>query len=132
MPAVGRTSSRASVIDNGAASGGGGTAQLRSGAAATAGVDAATAARRVAGLRPNPAVQAQVKNPAGTGVYKGLRSSETTVGVAPPLELGGKRPGRVALAAARLTRAQVQSAIARADLRWRIQMGRKHDCTPAT
>src|SRR3546814_5591216 len=55
-----------------------------------------------------------------SGVYKGLRSSETTVGVALPLELGGKRPARVALATARLTRAQVQSEIARADLRLRI------------
>jgi cobalt-zinc-cadmium efflux system outer membrane protein len=88
--------------------------------AATAGVEAAAAARRVAGLRPNPEVQAQVENFSGTGPYKGLRSSETTVGVALPLELGGKRPARVALATARLTRAQVQAEIARADLRLRI------------
>ncbi|MBI0477080.1 TolC family protein [Sphingomonas sp. MA1305] len=93
---------------------------LPSVAAATASVDAATAARRVAGLRPNPELQAQVENIAGTGVYKGLRSSETTVGVALPLELGGKRPARVALANARLTRAQIQTEIARADLRLRI------------
>jgi cobalt-zinc-cadmium efflux system outer membrane protein len=108
------------VLDNGAASGGSGSAPLPSIAAATAGVDAATAARRVAGLRPNPEVQAQVENLAGTGVYKGLRSSETTVGVALPLELGGKRPARVALATARLSRAQVQAEIAKADLRLRI------------
>ncbi len=93
---------------------------LPSVAAASAGVDAATAARRVAGLRPNPEVQTQVENLAGTGAYKGLRSSETTIGVALPLELGGKRPARVALATARLTRAQVQAEIARADLRQRI------------
>lgn len=107
---------------NGLASGAGGIspAPLPSVAAATAGVGAATAARRVAGLRPNPEFQAQVENVAGTGVYKGLRSSETTVGVALPLELGGKRPARVALATARLTRAQVQAEIARADLRLRI------------
>lgn len=93
---------------------------LPSVAAATASVDAATAARRVAGLRPNPELQTQVENIAGSGVYKGLRSSETTVGVALPLELGGKRPARVALATARLTRAQIQAEIARADLRLRI------------
>lgn len=93
---------------------------LPSVAAATAGVGAATAARRVAGLRPNPEFQAQVENIAGSGVYKGLRSSETTVGVALPLELGGKRSARVALATARLTRAQIQAEIARADLRLRI------------
>ena len=74
----------------------------------------------MAGLRPNPEVQAQTENVGGTGVYKGLRSSETTVGVALPLELGGKRPARIALANARLTRAQIQSAIAIADLRQRI------------
>ncbi|GGB43556.1 metal transporter [Sphingomonas metalli] len=93
---------------------------LPSVAAATAGVGAATAARRVAGLRPNPELQAQVENIAGSGVYKGLRSSETTIGVALPLELGGKRSARVALATARLTRAQIQAEIARADLRLRI------------
>jgi len=120
LAAGGMPSIPSAVLDHGAASGGGGSAQLPSVAAATAGVDAATAARRVAGLRPNPEVQAQVENLAGTGVYKGLRSSETTVGVALPLELGGKRPARVALATARLTRAQVQSEIARADLRLRI------------
>lgn len=101
-------------------SGGTGSTPLPSVAAASAGVDAATAARRVAGLRPNPEVQVQVENVAGTGVYKGLRSSETTVGVALPLELGGKRSARVALATARLSRAQVQSEIARADLRLQI------------
>lgn len=88
--------------------------------AATASVDAATAARQVARLRPNPEAQAQVENVAGTGVYKGLRSSETTVGLALPLELGGKRPARIALATARLTRAQLQAEIARADLRLRV------------
>jgi len=106
---------------NSTASGGSnGSAPRPSVAAASAGVDATTAARRVAGLRPNPELQAQVENLGGTGVYKGLRSSETTVGVALPLELGGKRPARVALATARLTRAQVQAEIARADLRLRI------------
>jgi cobalt-zinc-cadmium efflux system outer membrane protein len=88
--------------------------------ASTAGVRAATAARSVAGLRPNPQIQATTENVAGTGIYKGLRSSETTVGVALPLELGGKRSARVALANARLTRAEIQSAIAIADLRLRI------------
>jgi cobalt-zinc-cadmium efflux system outer membrane protein len=87
---------------------------------ATAGVQAATAARTVAGLRPNPEIQATTENVVGTGPYQGVRSAETTVGVAVPLELGGKRPARVALANARLTRAQIQSAIAIADLRLRI------------
>lgn len=100
--------------------GGPGMTALPSVAAATATVVAATAARRVAGLRPNPEIQAQIENLAGTGSYKGLRSSETTVAVALPLELGGKRPARVELANARLTRAQVQVELARADLRLRV------------
>ncbi|MBX9859650.1 MAG: TolC family protein [Sphingomonas sp.] len=122
LAAGGMPSSPSAASGNNTASGSGssGSAPLPSVAAASAGVDAATAARRVAGLRPNPEVQAQVENVAGTGVYKGLRSSETTVGVTLPLELGGKRPARVALATARLTRAQVQAEIARADLRLRI------------
>ncbi|WP_416466052.1 TolC family protein [Sphingomonas sp. VDB2] len=122
LAAGGMPSAPSAAARNGAASGpeGNNPAPLPSVAAATAGVGAATAARRVAGLRPNPELQAQVENVAGTGVYKGLRSSETTVGVALPLELGGKRPARVALATARLTRAQVQAEIARADLRLRI------------
>lgn len=95
-------------------------APLPSISAASANVSAAAAAKQVAALRPNPEVQAQVENFVGTGVYQGLRSSETTVGVALPLELGGKRPARVALADARLTRAQLQAEIARADLRLRI------------
>lgn len=110
------------AMSNGASSrpGGSGPDPLPSVAAATAGVGAATAARQVAGLRPNPEFQAQVENVGGTGVYKRLRSSETTVGLALPLELAGKRPARVALATARLTRAQIQAEISRADLRLRI------------
>src|SRR3546814_4445329 len=77
LAAGGMPSIPSAVLDNGAASGGGGSAQLPSVAAATAGVDAATAARRVAGLRPNPEVQAQVENLAGTGVYKGLDRKST-------------------------------------------------------
>lgn len=97
-----------------------GATALPSVGAANASVAAATAARRVAGLRPNPELQTQVENIAGSGAYRGVRSSETTVGVALPLELGGKRPARIALANARLTRAQIQAEIARADLRLRI------------
>lgn len=120
LAAGGMPSTPSPAMAKGVSAGGSSPAPLPSVAAATAGVDAATAARRVAGLRPNPELQAQVENIGGTGVYKGLRSSETTVGVSLPLELGGKRPARVALATARLTRAQVQSEIARADLRLRI------------
>jgi len=88
--------------------------------AASAGVRAAEAQRRVAALRPNPSIIAEAENVAGTGIYQGLRSSETTVGLALPLERGGKRGARIALADAQIGRAGLQAEIARADLRLRV------------
>ncbi len=88
--------------------------------AATAGIRAAEAQRRVAGLRPNPSIVGEAENVAGTGIYRGLRSSETTIGLALPLELGGKRGARLAVAGAQIGRAGLQAEIARADLRLRV------------
>ncbi|WP_294216257.1 TolC family protein [uncultured Sphingomonas sp.] len=88
--------------------------------AAAAGIRAAEAQRRVAGLRPNPSIVGEAENVAGTGIYQGLRSSETTVGLALPLELGGKRGARIAVAEAQIGRAGLQAVIARADLRLRV------------
>lgn len=81
--------------------------------AATAAIDAARAGRTVAGLRPNPVVQGQVENVIGSGPYRGVRSAESTVGFAIPIELGGKRGARVAVANAQLSRAEIQAAIDR-------------------
>ncbi len=88
--------------------------------AASAGLRAAEAQRRVAALRPNPSIVGEAENVAGTGIYQGLRSSETTLGLALPLELGGKRGARIAVAEAQLGRAGLQAEIARADLRLRV------------
>lgn len=88
--------------------------------AARTGVEAARAQRAVSGLRPNPSIDAMAENVAGTGAYSGLRSSETTVGLSLPLELGGKRSARVAVANALLDRATLEAAIAQADLRLRV------------
>lgn len=88
--------------------------------AANAGIAAAQANRTVAGLRPNPVAQAQVENVAGTGPYSGLRSAETTMGVALPIELGGKRSARVAVANAQLSRAELEAAVAAADVRLQV------------
>ncbi|PAX06497.1 TolC family protein [Sphingomonas lenta] len=85
--------------------------------AASAGVRAAEAGRTVAGLRPNPTINAETENVVGTGQYEGLRSAETTVGVALPIELGGKRSARIAVADAIGIRAQVDQAVAAADVR---------------
>jgi len=84
--------------------------------AATAGVNAASAARTVAGLRPNPEVQVQVENVGGTGPYRGTQSAETTTGVALPIELGGKRSARIAVANSQSKRAALEAAIIGADL----------------
>lgn len=84
--------------------------------AASAGIRSADAARSVAGLRPNPSIVAQTENVAGSGQYRGLRSAETTAGVELPIELGGKRSARIAVADARSNRAQIAAAGAMADL----------------
>ena len=89
---------------------------------ADAGVRAAGAARTVAGLRPNPQVQVQVENVGGSGLYRGTQSAETTTGLALPIELGGKRSARIAVADSRRDRARIEAAIVEADLRERVTM----------
>lgn len=88
--------------------------------AAGAAIEAAQAARTVAGLRPNPVTQGQIENVVGTGPYSGLNGAETTVGVAIPIELGGKRGARLAVAQAQLSRAEVQAAVVAADIRLQV------------
>ena len=89
-------------------------------AAGSAGVRIATAQRDVAALRPNPRIVAETENVAGSGMYRGVRSSETTVGLELPLELGGKRTARIGVADAQHDRADIEAAIAAADLRLRV------------
>lgn len=85
--------------------------------AASADIQAAEAGRRVAGLRPNPSVTVEAENVAGSGPYRGIDSLEATTSVTLPVELGGKRSARIAVADARTDRAAIQAAIAQADLR---------------
>ena len=88
--------------------------------AATAGVRAADAQRRAAGLRPNPSVNVEAENVIGTGPYSGLSSAETTVGMSLPLELGGKRSARIGVAEAQTARARLEVVTAQADLRLKV------------
>ena len=88
--------------------------------ASHSGVRAAEARRTIAGLRPNPTLDAMAENVGGSGDYRGFRSTETTVGLSVPLELGGKRSARVAVADAQLGRAGLDAAVALADLRQRV------------
>lgn len=88
--------------------------------AARADLRAAGSARTIAGLRPNPEIQVQTENVAGSGDYRGARSAETTASLALPIELGGKRSARIAVADSRSNRARIDAAIALADLNLRI------------
>jgi cobalt-zinc-cadmium efflux system outer membrane protein len=88
--------------------------------ASAAGIRAAEAQRRVAAQRPNPSVNVEVENVVGTGTYSGVRGAETTLGVSLPLELGGKRSARIAVADTQTARARLAVVVARADLRLRV------------
>jgi len=89
-------------------------------AGAAAGVRAAQEGRTVAGLRPNPSIVVESENFAGSGDYRGTRSAETTTSLALPIELGGKRSARIAVANAQSDKAEIQAAAALADLRLRV------------
>lgn len=52
-----------------------------------------------AGLRPSPELDLAVEDFAGSGSYRGLRSSESTLRIGQLVELGGKRAARIRLAA---------------------------------
>ncbi|OYW87796.1 MAG: transporter, partial [Sphingobium sp. 32-64-5] len=69
--------------------------------AASADIRAAEAGRQVAGLRPNPSVTVEAENVAGSGQYRGTQSLEATTSLTLPIELGGKRSARIAVADAR-------------------------------
>lgn len=85
--------------------------------AAEADSRAADTARVVAGLRPNPTLTAELENFGASGAYRGTRSAEATASLGIPIELGGKRAARLALADVRIARATLSSAAAGADLR---------------
>lgn len=116
-PRAAQVATNAFTLNDAVAAAGGSAPAIE---AAEAGIEAAEAGRRVAGLRPNPVAQAQIENIAGTGVYNGLGSSETTVGFMQTLELGGKRSARVAVASAELSRTELQAAIVGADVRLQV------------
>lgn len=105
------------TLDDAIASAGGSAPAID---AAEAGIHAAQAGRRTAGLRPNPTIQTQIENVAGTGSYRGFDQAETTVGLALPIELGGKRSARIAVADAQSQRAVLTAAIAQADVRFQV------------
>ena len=94
-------------------------AQQSQGAPRLAEVDAAVAQAqglaRQAAARPNPTVGVVVENFSGSGPFQGFARAETTASIEQPLELGGKRPARIAAGRADVTAAQARAAQARAD-----------------
>jgi cobalt-zinc-cadmium efflux system outer membrane protein len=85
--------------------------------AASAGVRAASAARDVAGLRPNPTISTEIENVGGSRAYNLVEAPKQTVSVGVPVELGGKRSARLSVANSQGRRAAVDQAAAEADLR---------------
>ena len=78
--------------------------------------DAAEARARQAGASPNPELSVEVENFAGTGVFQGFRSTETTLALSQRIELGGKRSARVAVASSERDFAYLSYRAAEADL----------------
>lgn len=68
-------------------------------AAAAARVDAAEARTRQANVGPNPQVSIEVEDFAGSGPFRGLDSTQTTLALSQQLEIGGQRGARRAVAA---------------------------------
>lgn len=77
---------------------------------------AAEARARQAGAPPNPELSVEVENFAGTGMFQGFGSTETTLAVSQRFELGGKRGARVAVASAERDVAFLSLKRAEADL----------------
>lgn len=90
-------------------------------AANTARVEALTAARRQAGVKPNPAVELVADNFAGTGNYRLLDATELSATYAQTIERGGKRAARVALAEREIGVAEAESLAQRLDIVARVQ-----------
>ena len=67
---------------------------------------------RQAAARPNPILSLGVENFGGSGSFKGGDAAETTALVEQALELGGKRPARIAAGRAELEAARAKAVMA--------------------
>lgn len=94
-------------------------AQARSGAPrlaeAEAGVAQAEGLARQAAARPNPVVGVDVENLGNVGSPNGLDARQTTASIEQTLELGGKRPARIAAGRAGVAAAQARSELTRVE-----------------
>ena len=70
---------------------------------------------RQAAVRPNPTAGLEVENFAGSGPFSGVDGAQTTLSVAQPFELGGKRSARVSAGQADVVAARARQTQAGAD-----------------
>ncbi len=68
------------------------------------------------GVLPNPEIEVEFENFAGSGPFKNLDDSELTLGVSQRIERGGKRDGRVGVARAERDIAAIERDTARLDV----------------
>lgn len=69
-----------------------------------------------AGLRPNPTLNADLENVAGTGEVRGVDAAEFTIGLSQLIELGGLRDKRVASAMIAHEGLEIEGHIQRLDI----------------
>ena len=70
---------------------------------------------RQSGALPNPEINVELENFAGSGPFKDLNDSELTLGVSQRIERAGKRDGRVAVARSEREIAEIDRDTARLD-----------------
>jgi cobalt-zinc-cadmium efflux system outer membrane protein len=84
-------------------------------------VEAARAGVRQAEIRPNPRIDAELENFAGTGRLGLLDETETTVYYEQTLERGGKREARIGLAETAIDMEEARAAVRALDLLEQVQ-----------
>lgn len=91
-------------------------------AAATQSVRAAEATARGAGLRPNPTLDVQLEDFAGSGPYDAFDSAQATYSLSQKFELGGDRSARRTLAEREADAAQIGAGLSSLDLREAVEI----------
>ena len=86
-----------------------------------AAIAAARAGKVQADVRPNPSVTVEAENFVGTGPYSVLRRAEVTATYNQPIERGGKRAARVALAEREIGVASAFAEVTRLELAAAVQ-----------
>lgn len=86
-----------------------------------AAIAAARAGKAQADVRPNPSVTVEAENFVGTGPYSVLRRAEVTATYNQPIERGGKRAARVALAEREIGVASASAEVTRLELAAAVQ-----------